>query len=110
MKLKRGSAVVVSVLAFTAFSGVAQATPPPAGHTVHVVALPTVKHFKNCTAMNKVYPHGVGKRGAKDSTSGIPVRNFTRNKRIYRLFSTSATNGGIRDLDRDNDGIACEKR
>lgn len=72
--------------------------------------MPMVKHFKNCTQLNKVYPHGVGKKGAKDKTSGVPVRNFKRSKRLYRLFSTPKYKGGIRDLDRDNDGIACEKR
>ncbi len=28
--------------------------------------------FKNCTEMHKVYRHGVGKPGARDSTSGKP--------------------------------------
>jgi hypothetical protein len=69
------------------------------------------KSFKNCTAMNKIYPHGVGRKHAHDKTSGTPVTNFKRSKRLY-----NANNGGKNrrpgehDLDRDNDGIACEKR
>lgn len=59
------------------------------------------KTYKNCTALNKVYPHGVGKPTAKDKTSGIPVRNFYKSKTVYKLNTKS---------DRDNDGIACEKR
>jgi hypothetical protein len=69
------------------------------------------RSFKNCTAMNKVYPHGVGRKHAHDKTSGTPVTNFKRSNKIY-----SYNNGGgnrhpnEKDLDRDNDGIACEKR
>lgn len=57
--------------------------------------------FKNCTALNKRYPHGVGKVGARDKTSGEPVTNFKRSNRLYQLNKSS---------DRDKDGIACEKR
>jgi hypothetical protein len=45
-------------------------------------------------------PHGVGKRGAHDHTSGRPVTNFFRNNRLYAANTS---------LDRDRDGIACEK-
>jgi uncharacterized membrane protein len=69
------------------------------------------KTYKNCTELNKVYPHGVGKSGARDKTSGKPVTNFRVNNTVY-----SYNDGGVKrhfgeyDLDRDNDGIACEKR
>jgi hypothetical protein len=59
---------------------------------------------KNCTALNKKYPHGVGKRNAHDHTSGTPVTTFKRSNKLYSVADTA--NGG---LDRDNDGIACEK-
>jgi hypothetical protein len=59
------------------------------------------KTYKNCTALNKVYKHGVGKKGAHDKTSGTPVTTFTRNNKVYSLNTKS---------DRDKDGIACEKR
>ena len=51
--------------------------------------------------MNKVYPHGVGRTGARDKTSGTPVTNFKVSNSVY------AANGGS---DRDKDGVACEKR
>jgi Excalibur calcium-binding domain len=57
--------------------------------------------FRNCTAMHRVYPHGVGRFGARDHTSGTPVTNFKRSNRLYRAN---------RGLDRDKDGIACEKK
>lgn len=59
----------------------------------------------NCTELNQKWAHGVGRRGAVDKTSGIRVTNFYRNTDAYRLADQH--NGG---LDRDNDGIACEKR
>jgi len=57
--------------------------------------------YKNCTALNKAYPHGVGRKGARDKTSGTPVTNFKASNSLY------AANSGS---DRDRDGIACEKR
>ena len=60
----------------------------------------TARHFANCTALNKVYPHGVGLKGAHDHTSGTPVTNFARKPAVYRANSGS---------DRDGDRIACEK-
>jgi hypothetical protein len=60
--------------------------------------------WKNCTQVNKRYPHGVGKVRARDKTSGTPVTNF---KRSNALYLTAMRNN--RGLDRDKDGIACEK-
>lgn len=59
--------------------------------------------YRNCTALNGDYPHGVGKRGAVDHVRGStkPVTNFTRNNALYNANS---------GRDRDGDGIACEKR
>jgi|CXWJ01.1.fsa_nt_gi hypothetical protein len=66
-----------------------------------VAAKVTVKKFKNCTALNKTYKHGVGKPGAKDKTSGKRVTNFKKSAALYNAN---------KHLDRDKDGIACEKR
>jgi Excalibur calcium-binding domain len=60
--------------------------------------------YKNCTSLHKRYPHGLGKLGARDHTSGTPVTTFRRSTRIYRLAMSYN-----RDLDRDQDGIVCEK-
>ncbi|RLP77372.1 hypothetical protein D9V32_02675 [Mycetocola tolaasinivorans] len=61
------------------------------------------KTYANCAALNKVYPHGVGRSGAVDRVSGKskPVTNFTRNTAVYNANTK---------LDRDKDGVACEKR
>jgi hypothetical protein len=61
--------------------------------------------YKNCTNFNKRYPHGVGKVGARDRTTGDdPVTNFRRSTKIYR--TAMSWNKG---LDRDKDGVACEQ-
>jgi hypothetical protein len=57
------------------------------------------------TNFNKRYPHGVGKRFARDRTTGTtPVTTFKRSTLLYnRAMSYN------RGLDRDKDGVACEK-
>ena len=60
--------------------------------------------YKNCTNLNKRYPHGVGKPRTRDKTSGEPVTNFRRSTKLYRIAMS-----WNRGLDRDKDGIACEK-
>lgn len=60
--------------------------------------------FKNCTLLNAVYPYGVGLPEGIDRVRGrtAPVTNFERNRELYLSQP--------RTLDRDKDGIACEKR
>ena len=60
------------------------------------------KDYRNCTALNRDYPHGVGRPGARDRTrnGSQRVTNFEANRPLYDANSES---------DRDGDGIACEK-
>jgi len=93
-------------LAAVAITALALSAGPAATH-----ASTTAKSYKNCSALNKDYRHGVGRQGARDKTSTTPVTTL---KRINTLYAHN--DGGTRrypgeyDLDRDNDGIACEKR
>ena len=80
-------------------TAVAQPTGPAA-----VMPAKVVYKFKNCTAMNKVYPHGVGKTTAHDHTSGDPVTDFKKSTTLYKKIV-----GYPKGLDRDHDGIACER-
>lgn len=57
--------------------------------------------FKNCGELNRVYPHGVGRTGARDRTSGRPVTTFRVDTAVYNANTRR---------DGDKDGIACEKR
>jgi Excalibur calcium-binding domain len=60
--------------------------------------------YKNCSHLNSKYRHGVGRRGAIDQTSGTKVTTFRRSTLLYRRAMSYN-----RGLDRDHDGIACEK-
>jgi hypothetical protein len=67
-------------------------------------APPKPKKYANCAALNKVYQHGVARKGAKDKVKGStkPVTTFTVYTKVYDLNKAK--------LDRDKDGVACEKR
>jgi hypothetical protein len=67
------------------------------GSTSALAATPT---YRNCSQLNRAYPHGVGKPGAHDHTSGTPVTTFKRSAALYRANASH---------DRDRDGIACER-
>ncbi|MFJ8689145.1 excalibur calcium-binding domain-containing protein [Micromonospora wenchangensis] len=76
------------------------------GSTLVVVTGPAeagATKYKNCTALNKKYKHGVGRKGAKDKVRGStkPVTNFTVSDAVYAKNT---------HLDRDKDKVACEKR
>lgn len=55
-----------------------------------------------CATLNITYKHGVGRAGAKDKVTGTTksVTNFT----VYTALYNTNTH-----LDRDKDGISCEK-
>ncbi|GAA0565227.1 hypothetical protein GCM10010172_55930 [Paractinoplanes ferrugineus] len=58
--------------------------------------------YPNCATLNAVYKHGVAKEGAVDKTAtGKPVTTFL----VYRAAYLKNTR-----LDRDKDGVACEKK
>ena len=62
--------------------------------------------YRNCTELQKTYPHGVGRAGASDRvSSGRPVTTWKRDTAAYD--KAIRANAG---LDRDKDKVACEKR
>ena len=71
--------------------------------TVPPIEAPIIAtRYANCGELNAVYPHGVGRPGASDRTSGsAPVTTFLIDDLVYQANRSS---------DRDGDGIACEKR
>ena len=86
--------ILVSVSAIAVAAPLASTSPADAATAARA------KTYANCTALNKVFPHGVGRKGAHDHTSGTPVTNFARKTLVYQANTKS---------DRDKDGIACEK-
>ena len=89
MTLRLTSALVLAAATSIVFAGPASAAPS----------------YRNCTELQKSYSHGIGRADAKDKTSGRPVTNFRRDTPGYNKAMRS--NSG---LDRDKDGIACERR
>ena len=65
---------------------------------------PPKPEFSNCTELHAVYPHGVGRSGAADHVRGhtAPVTDFTVDDALYNSLPSR--------LDRDQDGVACEKQ
>src|SRR5262249_2047737 len=55
---------------------------PRGGKTTHPAQVAPVL-FRNCTNLNRRYPHGVGRIGARDRTLGRPVTNFFRSTPLY---------------------------
>jgi Excalibur calcium-binding domain len=92
-------------IAFVLIVAIALMVSAPASSTARVSAAKRPPWTKNCTALNKKYPHGLGKAKATDKTKGEPVTTFRRSTRLYRL--AMSYNKG---LDGDKDGIACEKK
>jgi Excalibur calcium-binding domain len=58
-----------------------------------------VMSYANCTALHVDHPHGVGRPGAHDH-GPHPVTTFTVSAALYRANT---------HLDRDRDGVACER-
>ena len=57
--------------------------------------------FKNCTEVRKVYPWGV----ARSKALAMKQKNYpTNNPHI-----SASIYGSIQKMDRDKDGVACEK-
>jgi hypothetical protein len=91
---RTASALAVAALSLTTLVGTALSAD---------AAVPA--RYKNCTALQQTFKHGVGRSTARDHTSGKPVTTFTHNTAAYNK-AVRANRG----LDRDRDGIACEKR
>ncbi|NYJ74192.1 excalibur calcium-binding domain-containing protein [Allobranchiibius huperziae] len=68
-------------------------------------AAPAIVDFHGCKNLTKKYPHGVGRKGARDTgphgaRKKHPVTNFYVNTALYNANKHS---------DADKDGIACER-
>jgi hypothetical protein len=96
-------AAVVAAIASFAFTPASFGVVGPASTTSPTTGAAVPRAYPNCKALNRVYPHGVGRVGARDRVRGDtpPVTTFKRSHTLYRLNTAR---------DRDEDGIACEKR
>jgi len=86
--------------------GLGAAAPAGSFAAPATAAAAKAKTYKNCTALNKVYQHGVKKSAStKDvvRSGGKPIKKFSAAKTSKALYNANTK------LDRDKDGIACEK-
>lgn len=85
----------------------AAAAPTAAASQVRAIvpaAKSPIKTFKNCTALNKTYKGGVARAGVTHNTVSGKKKPF----KVKPYVSTALYNAN-KKMDRDKDGIACEK-
>ena len=89
-------------------AGVAQAAPATASVQGAVVTKAQPKKFKNCTAMNRVFKGGVAKKKSAKNMKTVNGKKVKANSKYKPKVSAKwyRLNKG---LDRDKDGIACER-
>jgi hypothetical protein len=87
----------------------AQAAPAPTAQ-VQVQTAKTVKatKYKNCTAMHKKYAGGVAKSSKVRNTKTV-AGHKVHAKSSHKPKVSAALYSANKGLDRDKDGIACEK-
>ncbi|RYZ30960.1 MAG: hypothetical protein EOP01_04110, partial [Propionibacteriaceae bacterium] len=77
--------------------------------SVSVFVEPKLKAYRSCSAMHKDFPHGVGRVGAVDKSSRPAVTAFFAHDKLYGYNDgKKPRHHKEKDLDTDNDGIACE--
>ena len=86
--------------------GTTQAKTAPA-KTVPAKTVKVTK-FKNCTAMHKKYAGGVAKNSKVHNTKTV-AGHKVRAKSSHKPKVSAALYSANKGLDRDKDGIACEK-
>jgi hypothetical protein len=64
-----------------------------------------IVEYRTCAALQKVHRHGVGKKGAVDKVRGRVTAN-----RVKTFLVNNALYAKNVKLDRDKDGVACEKK
>ncbi|MBD9698002.1 excalibur calcium-binding domain-containing protein [Flavimobilis sp. GY10621] len=102
-----GGAVAAPVLAapvVAATSTVAAAAPS----SVAVGGAAKAKKYKNCTALNKAYRGGVARDSKAVNTKTVRGKKV-KAASTYRPKISKALYTANKGLDRDKDGIACEK-
>ncbi|MCM3696832.1 excalibur calcium-binding domain-containing protein [Microbacterium oleivorans] len=88
-------------------AGAAVAAPAISASDVRAIvpaAKPPITTFKNCTALNKSYKGGVARSGVTHNTVNGKKKPF----KVKPYISTALYNAN-KKMDRDKDGIACEK-
>jgi hypothetical protein len=89
--MKKGIAMLLSLILVMGFMGSVQ---------VEAATKVTLKTYKNCTEINKVYPGGIARASTVKNKGGKTKYKPFANQKLYDLNKKS---------DRDKDLIACER-
>lgn len=68
----------------------------------------TAKSFANCTALNKTYKGGVAKSSSAHNTKTVRGKKVAA-KSAHKPKVSAALYAANKKMDRDKDGIACER-
>lgn len=92
--MRRFAAIVLGVVLVAMLSAVSASATTSATRARVAVGAKTPPVYKNCTALNQKYAHGIGKAKARDKTSGTPVITFKRSgSTTWPCPSTSSWTG-----------------
>jgi excalibur calcium-binding domain-containing protein len=104
-RVKRTAPITAAALAVAGLN-LATSGVPGGSALAPTTASAAVTTYRNCASLNRVYKHGV----KKSSSSKDVVRS---NGKITKKSSSAKTSAALyqanKKLDRDKDGIACEK-
>lgn len=89
--MKKGIAMLISFSLVCGFMGATQVDAAPKV---------TLKEYKNCTEINKLYPGGISRSSTVKNKGGATKHKPFVNQKLYDLNKKS---------DRDKDLIACER-
>jgi len=89
--MQKGMAMLLSLVLVTGFMGTTQ---------VDAAKKVTLKTYKNCTEINKVYKGGIARTSKVKNKGGATKYKPYANQKLYDLNKKS---------DRDKDYIACER-
>lgn len=104
LSLVLGCLLVLAPVTPTAATALGDSTPAYGVSSLASMKKPKIVAYKNCTALKKVHRDGVAKAGVKHNT----VSGKKRALKGKPVFSTALYNKN-KKLDRDRDGIACER-
>ena len=105
-RITRALVGATAAIVTAGFSLGAGAIVPATSALAPATAAAKAKTYKNCTELNKTYKHGVRK---SSSIKDVVRSNGKTKKKASKAKVSKALYNANKKLDRDKDGIACER-
>ncbi|HWJ84011.1 MAG TPA: excalibur calcium-binding domain-containing protein [Cellulomonas sp.] len=103
--MRRTLAAVMLVVGLVVAPAAAAQAAPQVHTSAHTAKAAT---FKNCTALNKKYPGGVAKSSKVHNTKTVRGKKVAATSK-HKPKVSAALYAANKKMDRDKDGIACER-